>query len=170
MVGTSSNLTVVVSNDHVGSYTCRASVLGAFIEAEASIFLKGPPSITSTKKQFGTLGETVEIECVTFSIPKPQQRISWSYNGREINSSEDGDYTVLEESTTFGMKSTLVVRESDPKHFGRYNCSVTNSYGTDSVEIYLSGIGEFRIFELFRDTKLSNQINRISSCHPFLSR
>lgn len=145
MVGTSSNLTLGVSNDHVGSYTCRASVMGVFIEAEASIYLKGPPSITSTKKQFGIPGETVQIECVAFSIPKPRH-IVWSYNGREINSSQDGDYTVLEESTTFGMKSMLVIRDSDTKHFGRYNCSVANAYGHDNVDIVLSGLGEFGNF------------------------
>lgn len=143
MVGTSSNLTLAVSSDHVGSYTCRANVVGAFIEAEASIYLKGPPSITSTKKQFGIPGETVQIECVAFSIPKPRH-IVWSYNGREINSSQDGDYTVLEEITDFGMKSTLIVRDSDTRHFGRYNCSVTNAYGHDNVEIILSGHGKSR--------------------------
>lgn len=115
--------------------------MGVFIEAEASIYLKGPPSITSTKKQFGIPGETVQIECVAFSIPKPRH-IVWSYNGREINSSQDGDYTVLEESTAFGMKSTLVIRDSDSKHFGRYNCSVANTYGHDNVDIVLSGLGE----------------------------
>lgn len=146
MVGTSPNLTLAVSNDHVGSYTCRASVMGIFIEAEANIYLKGPPSITSTKKQFGIPGETVQIECVAFSIPKARN-IQWSYNGREINSNENGDYTVLEEIKTFGMKSTLIIRDSDTKHFGRYNCSVTNSYGQDNVEIVLSGLREYFPFD-----------------------
>lgn len=118
--------------------------MGILIEAEANIYLKGPPSITSTKKQFGIPGETVQIECVAFSIPKARH-IRWSYNGREINSSPDGDYTVLEEITTFGMKSTLVVRDSDSKHFGRYNCSVANDYGHDNVEIALSGLRKFQI-------------------------
>jgi hypothetical protein len=140
VVGTSSNLSVAVTNDHVGSYTCRASVMGILIEAEANIYLKGPPSITSTKKQFGIPGETVQIECVAFSIPKARH-IQWSYNGREINSS--GDYTILEEITSFGMKSTLVIRDSDSKHFGSYNCSVANDYGHDNVEILLSGLRKF---------------------------
>lgn len=146
VVGTSSNLTIGISNDHVGSYTCRASVMGIVIEAEANIYLKGPPSITSTKKQFGIPGETVQIECVAFSVPKARH-IQWSYNGREINSSQDGDYTVSEEITTFGMKSTLVIRDSDSKHFGRYNCSVTNDYGHDNVEIVLSGLRKFTFFK-----------------------
>ncbi|CRK89578.1 CLUMA_CG003242, isoform A [Clunio marinus] len=139
VVGTTPNLTISVSNDHVGSYTCRASVMGISIEDEANIYLKGPPSITSTKKQFGIPGETVQIECVAFSIPKPRH-ILWAFNGREINNNQDdGDYTVLEEVTTFGMKSTLVLRESASKHFGIYNCSVQNDYGHDNVEIVLTG-------------------------------
>lgn len=120
--------------------------MGILIEAEANIYLKGPPSITSTKKQFGIPGETVQIECVAFSIPKAKS-IRWSYNGREINSSDDGDYKVIEEITTFGMKSTLIIRESDTKHFGRYNCSVTNSYGNDNVEIVLSGLSKFSLIK-----------------------
>ncbi|KOB76089.1 putative nephrin, partial [Operophtera brumata] len=34
-------------------------------------------------------------------------------------------------------KSTLIVRRSDTKHFGPYNCTVINSFGIDSVEITL---------------------------------
>jgi Immunoglobulin domain len=137
------NLTLTVTSDHVGCYTCRASAMGILIEAEGNIYLKGPPSITSTRKQFGIPGETVHIECVAFSIPKPRH-ILWSYNGRVINgSAQDGDYSVSEEVTTFGMKSTLVVSDSSAKHFGSYNCSVANSYGHDNVVITLSGLSKF---------------------------
>lgn len=162
MVGTSPNLTLGVSSDHVGSYTCRASVMGILIEAEANIYLKGPPSITSTKKQFGIPGETVQIECVAFSIPKARH-ILWSYNGREINSSQDGDYTVLEQITTFGMKSTLIIRDSDTKHFGRYNCSVTNSYGHDNVEIVLSGLSKFFVPKMFSIKGLQWRVSRVGN-------
>lgn len=112
--------------------------MGITIEAEANIYLKGPPSITSTKKQFGIPGETVQIECVAFSIPIARH-ILWAYNGREINSHHDDNYSILEEVMSFGMKSTLVIRDSEAKHFGRYNCSVSNEYGQDYVEIELSG-------------------------------
>jgi len=154
VVGTSPNLTLTVSNDHVGSYTCRAAVMGIVIEAVANIYLKGPPSITSTKKQFGIPGETVQIECVAFSIPKARH-ILWSYNGRQINSSLDENYSVLEEATSFGLKSTLVIRYSEAKHFGRYNCSVANDYGHDNVEIELSGQRESQHLSLKASLKLA---------------
>jgi hypothetical protein len=148
VVGTTRNLTITATTDHVGTYTCRANAMGVLIEAEANIYLKGPPSITSTKKQFGIPGETVQIECVAFSIPKPRH-IHWIHNGRIINSSSGSDYTILEEVTSFGMKSTLVIRDSDTKHFGFYNCSVTNDYGHDNVEILLSGLGKSMKFIRF---------------------
>ncbi|KAG5684445.1 hypothetical protein PVAND_013679 [Polypedilum vanderplanki] len=146
-VGRSANLTLTVTNDHVGSYTCRASVMGIFIEAEASIHLKGPPSITSAKKQFGVPGETVQIECTAFSVPKVKH-ILWSYNGREINNGED-DYAIVQDETSYGIKSTLVIHRSDTRHFGRYNCSVANDYGHDNMEILLSGIHDSQVTYVF---------------------
>lgn len=139
MVGSSANLTLTVTNDHAGSYTCRASVMGISIESEASIYLKGPPSITSPKKQFGVPGETIQIECTAFSIPKVRS-IHWSHNGQEINTSENDDFTIIEDVTNVGIKSTLVIHRSDAKHFGPYNCSVTNDYGHDNLEIFLTGM------------------------------
>lgn len=116
--------------------------MGITIEAEASIYLKGAPSITSSKKQFGQPGETVEIECAAFSIPKVKH-ILWSHDGQEIKTSENDDYTIIEDTTSYGVKSTLVIHRSDAKHFGRYNCSVANDYGHDSLEILLTGMRKF---------------------------
>lgn len=36
-----------------------------------------------------------------------------------------------------GIKSTLVIRESQSKHFGAYNCTVVNEHGNDVLEIEL---------------------------------
>lgn len=120
--------------------------MGIFIEAEASIYLKGPPSITSAKKQFGVPGETVQIECAAFSIPKVKH-ILWSYNGKEINTSENDDYTIIEDATSYGMKSTLMIHRADSKHFGSYNCSVSNDYGYDNMEIFLTGMRKLLEFQ-----------------------
>lgn len=119
--------------------------MGISIEAEASIYLKGAPSITSSKKQFGQPGETVQIECAAFSIPKVKH-ILWSHDGREINTSENDDYTIIEDTTRYGVKSTLVIHRSDAKHFGQYNCSVANDYGHDSLEILLTGMRKLIFF------------------------
>lgn len=60
----------------------------------------------------------------------------WTYNGREVDI-HDQEYSILEDPLPEGIKSTLIVRESQERHFGVYNCSVSNAYGSDMVEINL---------------------------------
>lgn len=136
VVGTSANLTLDVDANTAGRYYCKASVMGfPEVGAEAAIYLKGPPSIISHRTQFGIQGDNVRLECVAFSIPKPEH-VMWTYKGNEVDA-DDKDYTILEDPLPEGIKSTLVIRESQQQHFGAYNCSVTNPYGSDVVEINL---------------------------------
>lgn len=99
-----------------------------------SCFL-GPPSIISHQTQFGIEGDNVRVECTAFSIPAPE-RVVWTFEGREVGV-HDQDYSILEDPLPEGIKSTLIIRESQERHFGMYNCSVSNPYGTDVVEINL---------------------------------
>lgn len=46
-------------------------------------------------------------------------------------------FKVLEDPLSEGIKSTLIIRESRQEHFGVYNCTVSNQYGSDVVEITL---------------------------------
>ncbi|XP_045540671.1 irregular chiasm C-roughest protein [Papilio machaon] len=137
-VGKSTNLTVTVTRQSAGQYWCRASVDGyPDIEASAMVFVKGPPKIISNRTQYGVEGDSVRVECISLSVPKPDFVI-WSFEGNEINSFHNHEYAFLEETLTDRTsKSTLIIRESQSKHFGIYNCSVSNSYGTDTVEINL---------------------------------
>lgn len=57
--------------------------------------------------------------------------------GHEIVASSNSEYTMLEEPLPEGIKSTLVIRESQSKHFGAYNCTVVNEHGNDVLEIDL---------------------------------
>jgi hypothetical protein len=143
VVGTMSNLTVTVAQETVGRYICKASVPGyADVVEQATIYLKGVPTITSSRRQFGVPGENVQIECIAFSIPKARF-VSWSFNGRDINNASSGygndEYRIEESILPFGVKSTLVIEHSAAKHFGRYNCTVINDYGSDVLEIELNG-------------------------------
>lgn len=45
----------------------------------------GPPKIMSNQTQYGVEGDSVRIECVSFSVPKPDS-IVWTFGGSEINS------------------------------------------------------------------------------------
>ncbi|XP_063543466.1 irregular chiasm C-roughest protein-like [Cydia strobilella] len=138
LAGKSSNLTVTVNAATAGQYWCKASTEGYQpIEVPAMIYVRGPPKIMSNQTQYGVEGDSVRIECISFSVPKPDY-VLWSFGGNEINSFYNQEYAFLEETLTDGKtKSTLIIRESDARHFGTYNCSVSNLYGSDSIEIRL---------------------------------
>ncbi|XP_046675352.1 irregular chiasm C-roughest protein isoform X2 [Homalodisca vitripennis] len=141
VVSTSPNLTVTIAHDTAGRYFCRATVPGfPDIGAEATVYMKGPPTIISHRTQFGIPGDNVRLECSAFSIPTPQ-KVVWSFKGEDVGS--DQDYSVLEDPLTDGIKSTLIIRESRLEHFGIYNCTVSNPYGSDVVEITLKAQKSF---------------------------
>lgn len=169
----------------------------AEISATATVFLKGPPTITSARRQYGTTGMNTRIECTAFSVPKVNsvlnvvhkfyvelqtilsvigiwiffmhnyllrlstlhrslfihfiiiigivdfdrslqaRHVSWTFMGREINANNNPDYSIIEELLPEGIKSILIIRESQTKHFGSYNCTVVNEHGNDIMEIEL---------------------------------
>lgn len=137
VVGTKPNLKLTISNDTAGRYFCKANVPGfPEIKAAADVYLKQAPRITSPQQQYGVIGDTLRLECFAISVPKARH-ISWSFKGREINTSGDHEFSILEDPTTQGVKSTLVIRNSQAWHFDKYNCSVVNDYGTDVLQIDL---------------------------------
>ncbi|GBP06477.1 Irregular chiasm C-roughest protein [Eumeta japonica] len=136
-VGHSPNLAVDVNERTAGVYRCRASVDG-FPPTETSVivFVKGPPKIIANSTQYGIEGSRIHVECLTFSVPKPDYFL-WTFDGRELKP-HDQDYEFLEEALSEGLtKSTLMIREGRSNHFGTYNCTVQNPYGRDTFEIYL---------------------------------
>ncbi|KAJ8978266.1 hypothetical protein NQ317_003050 [Molorchus minor] len=136
IVSSSPNLTLGVDDKTAGKYYCKARVPGfPEVGSEATIYVKGPPQIVSHRTQFGIEGDNVRVECTAFSIPAPE-RVVWTFNGREVDL-HDQDYSILEDPLPEGIKSTLIIRESQERHFGMYNCSVSNPYGSAVVEINL---------------------------------
>ncbi|XP_022828784.1 irregular chiasm C-roughest protein-like [Spodoptera litura] len=137
-VGKSPNLTITVTPHSAGQYWCKASIENRQdVQAPVMVYIKGPPKIMSNQTQYGVEGDSVRIECVSFAVPKPDY-IVWTFEGTEINSYQNQDYAFLEETLTDRMtKSTLIIRRSELKHFGPYNCTVVNIYGMDSIEINL---------------------------------
>ncbi|CAG4974936.1 unnamed protein product [Colias eurytheme] len=135
-VGRTANLTLTVDTHTSGRYLCKARVDGyPEIEADASIFIKGPPKILSNATQFGSQGDTVNIECAAFAVPKIDN-IVWTFEGKEIDGVHDQDYAFQEDLQPGGIvNSTLIIRESQAKHFGVYRCNVSNDYGSDTMDI-----------------------------------
>ncbi|XP_022125300.2 irregular chiasm C-roughest protein-like [Pieris rapae] len=138
IVGKSSNLTLTVTKQSAGQYWCRGSIDGRKdIEAAAMVYIKGPPKIVSNNTQYGIEGDSVRVECISFSVPKPDL-VMWAFEGAEINSFHNQEYVFLEETLADRLtKSTLIVRDSQIKHFGKYNCTVVNAYGSDNMLIHL---------------------------------
>ncbi|XP_017154782.1 irregular chiasm C-roughest protein [Drosophila miranda] len=137
VVGTSTNLTFSVSNETAGRYYCKVNVPGyAEISADAYVYLKGSPSIGSQRTQYGLVGDTARIECFASSVPRARH-VSWTFNGQEISSESGHDYSILVDAVPGGVKSTLIIRDSQAYHYGKYNCTVVNDYGNDVAEIQL---------------------------------
>ncbi|XP_035899953.1 irregular chiasm C-roughest protein-like isoform X1 [Anopheles stephensi] len=133
IVSNSANITLMATRETAGNYYCKASVRGfPDIEASAAIHLKGPPAIRSPRQQYGSMNDNAQIQCDAISIPKAKQVI-WTYNGLELTS--ENDHTILENSSPEGVRSTLIISKSQRQHFGVYNCTVLNEYGSDSLEI-----------------------------------
>lgn len=98
--------------------------------------MRKKPKIISSEKQFGNIGDTIHLECAAISIPKARH-ISWSFHGDEITTKENNEFSILEEPTDAGIKSTLIIRNSQQRHFEQYKCSVVNDLGTDILKIEL---------------------------------
>ncbi|XP_075987706.1 irregular chiasm C-roughest protein-like isoform X2 [Anticarsia gemmatalis] len=145
--GRDPTLKIRVSGSTAGRYICKASVDGyPEIESEATVFIKSAPKIRSNRTQFGMEGEYVTIECIALSVPKPDD-ITWYFENREINIIEDPDYAIVIDNLPDGMiKSSLVIRTSQSKHYGQYNCSVTNEYGNANVAIMLKPLKSLPLY------------------------
>lgn len=128
---------MTVSSDTAGRYYCKANVPGfPEIKSAADVFLKQVPRIVSSRQQYGMVGDTTQLECSAISIPRARH-VSWSYLGREINGIGDPEFSILEETTDQEIKSTLIIRNTQVRHFDKYNCSVVNDYGTDVLQVEL---------------------------------
>ena len=90
----------------------------------------------------------MQVKCIAKSVPKAES-VSWSYAGRELNfSTSNASFYLQEEYTPETVISTLTLRDPVSAHLGDYNCTVTNSFGTDSAVIKLTTHGKFS-FQFF---------------------
>ncbi|XP_011300067.1 irregular chiasm C-roughest protein-like [Fopius arisanus] len=139
IVATSPNISVAVSPDTSGRYYCKAHVAGfQELTGYANIFIRAPPSIVSQRTQYVPDEGVVKVKCTAISVPKADS-VVWSFAGRELNfSSNNTPFYVQEEYTPERVVSTVTLLEPISTYFGDYNCTVTNSFGTDSVIIKLT--------------------------------
>lgn len=101
IVSRSSNLTIRVNEETTGKYYCKGHT-DSFpdIIAEANVYMKGKPVILRQPVQFGVPGDNIKLDCIVYSIPKPE-RIMWSFNGRELGIESSEEYKVGAENLSF---------------------------------------------------------------------
>ncbi|KYN21595.1 Irregular chiasm C-roughest protein [Trachymyrmex cornetzi] len=139
MVANSPNISVVVSSDTAGRYYCKARVRGfPELTGHANIYIRAPPSIVSQRIQYVPDEGVVKVKCTAISVPKAES-VVWSFAGRELNfTSNNTPFYVQEEYAAERVVSTVTLLDPISTYFGDYNCTVTNSFGTDSVIIKLT--------------------------------
>ncbi|XP_011646404.1 irregular chiasm C-roughest protein-like isoform X1 [Pogonomyrmex barbatus] len=139
MVATSPNISVFVSPDTAGRYYCKARVPGfPELTGYANIYIRAPPSIVSQRIQYVPDEGVVKVKCTAISVPKADS-VVWSFAGRELNfTSNNTPFYVQEEYAAERIVSTVTLLDPISTYFGDYNCTVTNSFGTDSVIIKLT--------------------------------
>lgn len=142
-VGSSQNLTVIVSQRTEGQYYCHSITEGFDLVTTqpASILLRGRPSITSPPTQLGVATEPVQLRCSAISAPEATGVI-WTYMGRTVTSGNP-KYEIMSNKVGYQFQSTLIIRDSTSEDFGYYGCAVTNSMGSDELSIHLEMQEEF---------------------------
>lgn len=135
VVGVSTSLYLIASNETAGRYYCKAHSIGfPEISAEALVILKGSPKILSPSEQYPVDADVYEIECLAISVPKAKH-VSWAFNGVLIDLDKDVDFSLRQTVTHDTIKSTLRIEENHLKYFGVYSCTVINKYGSDTLDI-----------------------------------
>lgn len=103
VVSRSPNLIIRVNEETTGKYHCKAHT-DSFpdITAEANVYMKGKPVILRQPVQFGVPGDNIRLDCIVYSIPKPE-RIMWSFNGRELGIESSEGFKVRTKSFSFNL-------------------------------------------------------------------
>ncbi|XP_037092326.1 irregular chiasm C-roughest protein-like [Pollicipes pollicipes] len=135
-VGTGRRLTLVASVDTVGLYECCTSgEHHPVVSRQIRLFVPAPPRVTAPPTQRGTAGQLVRLKCSVASVP-PSTAVTWLFNNQPVPL-DAGHCAVLEEVVVGGIRSLLVIPDAREEDFGLYNCSGTNTYGTDSASVIL---------------------------------
>ncbi|CAG9116266.1 unnamed protein product [Plutella xylostella] len=80
----------------------------------------------------------VRLKCAALAVPRVDS-IVWTFRGQEIDTIHDQEYTFQEDLQPGGVvNSSLIIRDSQARHFGVYRCNVSNEYGSDCVDIVLT--------------------------------
>ena len=117
---------------------------GCLRQVVSVCYFTGPPKIISDDTQFASKKETVRLQCLTISSPKPDS-IIWTRNGEPIDYASSGRFSSPEEDLPYGRKSILQILNVQEEDFGEYNCTVKNARGKADMVIKLVERGNFSL-------------------------
>ncbi|XP_030147069.4 kin of IRRE-like protein 1 [Taeniopygia guttata] len=127
-----------VTQADAGQYVCKAIVPRIGVgEREVTLFVNGPPIISSEPVQFAVRGDRGKVECFIGSTPPPD-RIAWAWQENILEAGTLERYTVERSNTGSGVLSTLTINNVVDADFQtRYNCTAWNSFGPGTAIIQL---------------------------------
>ncbi|XP_064031884.1 kin of IRRE-like protein 1 [Pogoniulus pusillus] len=127
-----------VTQADAGQYICKAIVPRIGVgEREVSLFVNGPPIISSQPVQYAARGDRGKVECFIGSTPPPD-RIAWAWQENILEAGTLERYTVERANTGTGVLSTLTINNVVEADFqSRYNCTAWNSFGPGTAIIQL---------------------------------
>uniref|UniRef100_A0A8C3UTK0 Kirre like nephrin family adhesion molecule 1 n=1 Tax=Catharus ustulatus TaxID=91951 RepID=A0A8C3UTK0_CATUS len=127
-----------VTQADAGQYVCKAIVPRIGVgEREVTLFVNGPPIISSEPVQFAARGDRGKVECFIGSTPPPD-RIAWAWQENILEAGTLERYTVERSNTGSGVLSTLTINNvMDADFQTRYNCTAWNSFGPGTAIIQL---------------------------------
>ncbi|XP_067169501.1 kin of IRRE-like protein 1 [Apteryx mantelli] len=127
-----------VTQADAGQYVCKAIVPRIGVgEREVTLFVNGPPIISSEAVQYAARGDRGKVECFIGSTPPPD-RIAWAWKENILEAGTLERYTVERTNTGSGVLSTLTINNvMDADFQTRYNCTAWNSFGPGTAIIQL---------------------------------
>uniref|UniRef100_A0A8C6YPP6 Kirre like nephrin family adhesion molecule 1 n=1 Tax=Nothoprocta perdicaria TaxID=30464 RepID=A0A8C6YPP6_NOTPE len=127
-----------VTQADAGQYVCKAIVPRIGVgEREVTLFVNGPPIISSEAVQYAARGDRGKVECFIGSTPPPD-RIAWAWKENILEAGTLERYTVERSNTGAGVLSTLTINNvMDADFQTRYNCTAWNSFGPGTAIIQL---------------------------------
>uniref|UniRef100_A0A8D2IK74 Kirre like nephrin family adhesion molecule 1 n=1 Tax=Varanus komodoensis TaxID=61221 RepID=A0A8D2IK74_VARKO len=127
-----------VTQADAGQYVCKAIVPRIGVgEREVTLFVNGPPIISSDSVQYAVRGNRGKVECFIGSTPLPD-KIAWGWKENFLEMGTLERYTVERSNTGNGVLSTLSISNVMEVDFQtRYNCTAWNSFGPRTAIIQL---------------------------------
>ncbi|XP_019366422.1 PREDICTED: kin of IRRE-like protein 1 [Gavialis gangeticus] len=127
-----------VTQDEAGQYVCKAIVPRIGVgEREVTLYVNGPPIISSEAVQYAVRGDRGKVECFIGSTPPPD-RIAWAWKENILETGTLERYTVERSATGTGVLSTLTINNVMEADFQTsYNCTAWNGFGPGTAIIRL---------------------------------